>query len=57
MQYVYIGAPVMLSPVGGVQLDPEDTATEMVCAELVSPQLVERNVDLTFIFIPTTAGE
>lgn len=38
-----------ISPVNeAIVLDPEDSATAMVCVELVDPQLVERSVDLMF---------
>ena len=46
----------MLSPPEGVKLDSEDSATGMVCAELVSPNMVERSVNLTFTFMAITAG-
>ena len=51
-----LGAAVMLSPAEGVELDPEDSATGMVCVELVSPDMVERSVYFTFTFMAVTAG-
>ncbi len=53
----FLGASVMLSPGEVVLLNPEDTATEMVCVDLVNPEQVQRSVNLTFTFTAQTAGQ
>lgn len=51
-----VGAQVALTPAGGLDLDSEDIANGTVCAELVDPQMVERDVMLRFIFVEGTAS-
>ena len=53
----FLGATVALMPQSGLVLDPEDTAQEMVCAELTDPQLVERDVALSISAVAGTAGK